>query len=361
MEKGGAERVLSMLLSNFSLDSKLCIHLLQLEKGLSYDLPLNVTRVVLSGSGKSEFRKFVDLPFQAWQVSRYIKNHRINTVMSFLYRANYINILAKVLGVEYKAILNVRSTTSRYLSEGIRGKINLFLIKHLFNRSDLIISNSMGVDRDLKSLMNITSKTRVIYNPVDISAIKTQKNICMDIKFNFKTNVKYIISVGRIVPLKRNKDLIDAFHQLQKEDSNLEVIFLGDGILRDDLMTYCTELNIKRKVHFLGNVSNPFYYLSRSDIFVLNSQVEGFPNVLVEAMACGLPVISSDCMSGPREILRDSNYGHLYSVGNITRLIDKIRIVLYGAIDKDDVMVDNLKKLKSFDARKMITRFREVL
>ena len=167
--------------------------------------------------------------------------------------------------------------------------------------------------------------------------------------------------VGRLIPLKRNKDLINAFYALQEYDNNLELIFLGDGVLKDSLIKYCKNLNIDSQVHFLGNVSNPFYYLNKSDLFVMNSEIEGFPNVLVEAMACGLPVISSDCNSGPREILEGEKYGYLYPVGNIRMLIEKIKIVLYHNIDKESLKSRSLNRLEYFKIDKIMKKFKEIL
>lgn len=361
MQKGGAERVISLLLKELENEQNLKVHFLMMEEGIEYDLPKSITPKILSNSKKSGIQKLLELPFIAWKLKNYIKENNIDMVMSFLYRPNYINILAKIFGSNHKSIINIRSTTSRYKNEGFLGKINLFLINNLFDKSDLIISNSKGVDEDLKSLMNITTNTKVIYNPVDIEYINSKKSICEDVDFEFKENKKYIISVGRLIPLKRNMDLIKAFFELQKSDDSLELIFLGDGILKDNLINDCVKLNIKEKVHFLGNVKNPFYYLNKSDLFVLNSEIEGFPNVLVEAMACGLPVISSDCKSGPREILEDEKYGLLYFVGNVDTLIEKIRYYLNQDIDKKSLEKKNLKRIEDFSKNKIMTQFKKVL
>ena len=361
IQKGGAERVISLLLKEYSKDENINIHLIQMEEGLDYILPKDINPIILASSKKSGIRKLLELPFIAWQTSKYIKEKNIDVVMSFLYRPNYINILAKLFGSSHKTIINIRSTTSRYLNEGLLGKVNLFLIRNLFNKADLIVSNSSGVDEDLKSLMNITTNTKVIHNPIDIEYINSKKEVCEDIKFDFKEDIKYIISVGRFIPLKRNQDLIDAFYKLQKDDTTIELIFLGDGILKKDLINYCRELKIDNKVYFLGNVSNPFYYLNNSNLFVMSSQTEGFPNVLVEAMACGLPVISSDCKSGPREILQDEKYGCLYPVGDIEKLIEKMKIVLYGDIDKEKVKLNNLKRIEDFRIDKIMKEFKDIL
>lgn len=361
MQKGGAERVISLLLKELESEQNLKVHFIMMEDGIDYELPKSITPIILSNSKKSGIQKLLELPFIAWKLKNYIKENNIDMVMSFLYRPNYVNILAKIFRSNHKSIINIRSTTSRYKNEGFLGKINLFLINNLFDKSDLIISNSKGVDEDLKSIMNITTNTKVIYNPVDIEYINSKRNICEDVDFEFKENKIYIISVGRLIPLKRNMDLITAFYELQKDDDSLELIFLGDGVLKGDLINDCIKLGIREKVHFLGNVRNPFYYLNKSNLFVLNSEIEGFPNVLVEAMSCGLPVISSDCKSGPREILEDEKYGLLYPVRNIDTLIEKIRYYLNQDTNKESLEKKNLKRIEDFSTDKIMSQFKKVL
>jgi len=361
MQKGGAERVISLILKEYSKNKNINIHFIQMEAGLDYKLVKGIQPIVLSENKKSGIQKLVELPFIAYKIHKYIKEKNIDVVMSFLYRPNYINILAKLFGSSHKTIINIRSTTSRYLKEGVLGKVNLFLIRNLFNKADLIVSNSQGVDEDLKSLMNITTNTKVIHNPIDIEYINSKKEVCEDVKFDFKEDKKYIISVGRLIPLKRNSDLLNAFYELQKDDKSIELIFLGEGVLKDDLINYCKKLNIDKKVYFLGNVSNPFYYLNNSNLFVMNSQIEGFPNVLVEAIACGLPVISSDCKSGPEEILKNEKYGYLYPVGDIDKLIEKMKLVLYGNIDKKRIKLNSLNIIKNFEIKKIIKEFKDIL
>jgi len=361
LQRGGAERIISLLLKEFAEDENFSIHLVMMEGRIEYPIPSSVKITILSKSKKSAIRKLLELPFVSWQLKNYIKENSIDTVMSFLYRPNYINILSKIFTSKHKSIINVRSTTSRYLKEGLLGKINLFLIKTLFNRADMIVSNSNGVDEDLKALMQITTDTKVIYNPVDIQFIDSKKGVCEDIEFDFKEDKKYIISVGRLIPLKRNSDLLEAFYELQKDDDSLELIFLGEGILKADLIKKCENIGIENRVHFLGNVKNPFYYLNKSDLFVMNSQTEGFPNTLVEAMACGLLVISSDCKSGPREILLDEKYGLLYQVGNIKELIQKMRYYLYEDINRKKIKLNTRKRVEYFKINKIIEEYKEIV
>lgn len=358
---GGAERVVSLLLKELEKNNSIKVHLILLEDGIQYEIPSNINLKIFSLKTSTPISKFLTIPFFSFKLAKYIKQNNIDITMSFLYRANYINILSKLFGVKLKTIINIRSTTSRYKNEGLSGKINLFLIKLLFNKANLIISNSQGVDNDLKSLMKITTSTEVISNPIDLEYVEKRKETCDDCEFFFDKNKKYIISVGRLIPLKRNSDLINVFFKLQKEDHNLELIFLGDGVLKDKLIDLSKKLGLSKKIHFLGNVKNPFYYLNNSNLFVLNSETEGFPNVLVEALACGLPVISSDCKSGPREILDNERYGLLYPVGNEDLLIEKIRYYLYGNIDMNKIKNDNLQRVTEFKIDKIINKFKKVL
>jgi len=362
LNKGGAERVVSLLLKEYAKDETLEVHFMMMESGIAYDLPDSIRPIILSHKKKSGLVKLLELPFVAWRVATYVKEHKIESVLSFLYRPNYINILAKFFLTKHRALINIRSTTSRYKKEGLLGRVNLFLIRTLFPKADMIISNSQGVAEDLESLVNVECETKVIYNPVDMAYIEQQKNLQPEESpFVFHKEKKYIISVGRLIPLKRNRDLIDAFFELHKKHKELELIFLGDGPLLEELQEYTQRLSIEKRVHFLGNVSNPFYYLARSDLFVLNSETEGFPNVLVEAMAVGIPVISSDCKSGPREILENGKYGELYRVGDVKSLCEKIEHTLYEATEIEQRVASAYQRMDNFHIEKVMKEYRKIV
>ena len=357
MNKGGAERVVSILLKHLESGKNVNVYLIMMERGIAYDLPSSIKPIILYHGNKSSLRKFIELPLVAWKILKITKAKKIDTIVSFLYRANYVNIFTKLLGFKGKSIINIRSTTSRYLNEGILGKINLFLIKHLFNKADLIISNSFGVKKDLNDLVNITTKHISIPNPIDI---KTVSNLCKkeEIK-KLEKNTKYIISVGRLIPLKRNKDLILAFSMIHHQLENIKLLFLGDGFLLEELIEYSNTLGIRDKVVFLGNVDNPFYYLNKSELFVMTSELEGFPNVLIEAMACKLPVISSNCKSGPSEILKDNKYGLLFEVGDVKKLSQKIFNIMINNNLKEKLEQVAYNRSKDYNVEKIIVKFEQ--
>ncbi|MGJ0353540.1 hypothetical protein NG783_09605 [Aliarcobacter cryaerophilus] len=149
LESGGAERVVSNLLNN--LVEKYDCYLILIHNNIFYSIDDRVKIICLDEKKElTGIMKLLRLPILAYKLSKIIKENRFEKVVSFLTRANYINILSNIF-TKHKTIINIRSTMSRYKTEGLSGKINLFLIKSLFNKSDLIISNSLGVDNDLKT------------------------------------------------------------------------------------------------------------------------------------------------------------------------------------------------------------------
>ena len=129
-----------------------------------------------------------------------------------------------------------------------------------------------------------------------------------------------------------------------------------------DVEESAKDFGVSDKVHLIGQVDNPFYLLKKSDIFVLNSETEGFPNVLIEAMACGLPVISSNCKSGPNEILNNEEFGRLYEVGDIEALAGCIEDTLLLDNSKlKNIRNKNIERANDFDINKSINKFIEVL
>jgi len=118
--------------------------------------------------------------------------------------------------------------------------------------------------------------------------------------------------------------LVDAFAKVYKQDSKTRLIILGEGTERQMLENKINELGLSEVVELPGFVNNPFAYLNQASLFVLSSNFEGLPTVLIEALACGTPVVATRCPSGPREILEDGKYGELVPVGHEEQLRDAI-------------------------------------
>lgn len=248
------------------------------------------------------FTSFFSTLYYTIIVRKIKKKYKFRTTISFLSHPNLVNILSCT---NEKKIISVRSNFSKkIIIPGSAENKFKFYIRLLYNRADIIVANSEGVKKDLQENIKIeSSKLRVIYNPVDHKSINIfmQKEIEDEYKSYFLNPV--IISVGRLSYEKGHHHLIRIIPEIKKEHPNIQILFLGRGGMEHELTRLVQNLKLENNVHFLGFQSNPFKFIKKSTIFVLPSYVEGFPNALIEAMACGIPVIASDCRSGPREIL----------------------------------------------------------
>lgn len=323
LESGGAERVVSNLLNDF-VDRYDC-YLILIHKNIFYTLDSRVKILNLNEQKNLlGIKKFLRLPILAYKLSKLIKEYKFDQVISFLSRSNYINILSNIL-IKHETIINERAMPSLQYEYGINGKINKILIKTLYPRACLCLSNSYGNMMDLKNNFNVV-KIEYIHNLFDIETIEELSK--KDIEFQKKRFT--FVTVGRLDSGKNHKLLIEAV-----KDFNADLWIIGDGELKEGLQKYINELNLNDKVYLLGKKENPFSFLSKADCFVFSSNYEGFPNVLVEALACGLPIISTDCQSGPREILAPTS--------NISfQLNDKIEFAEYGVLTP----IRNVEKLK---------------
>ena len=146
-----------------------------------------------------------------------------------------------------------------------------------------------------------SDKVRVIYNLYNIDEIR--KLCSKGIDDDVLPEGDYIITMGRLSHAKGQWHLVRAFQKVIEEFPDLKLYILGDGELRNYIETLAGEMGFKNNIVFKGFQKNPFAFLAGARLFVFPSLFEGFPNALVEAMACGIPVVSSDCFSGPREIL----------------------------------------------------------
>ena len=315
---GGGERVVSELSLNLPESIEKVIVLFKKEisypyKGriISLDIPLPL---------KSSFLKVYHYFFGLLKFKKIITSEKPDYVVSFGHPANIMNILSR-LGVfasrttlatsGSRAIVRVDNFYSSSLP-GFSGSIYKFLIKILFNRAEAIVDVSKESARDLVEHFGVReNKIKVIYNPLNIKEIErlAKEPLSESHQAIFKNPV--IINMGRLNLQKGQKYLIGSFAKIKKKVKNAKLVILGKGELEDSLRDLSEKAGIKDDIYFLGWQANPFKFLARSKIFALSSLWEGLPYVVLEAMACALPIVSFDCKSGPREILSPaSDFSH---------------------------------------------------
>lgn len=212
--------------------------------------------------------------------------------------------------------------------------------KYFIANADKIVAVSNGVGSGFeavvkKKLFNLIT----IYNPVFDDGIFNSSLESVDEQF-FYNNKKTLISIGKLTNTPKNQELlINAFYILSKTESNVQLIFLGEGEDKNRFIELAKNLGVADKIHFLGFKTNPYKYIAHSDLLVVSSDTEGFGNVIVEALALGVNVVSTDCPSGPKEILENGKYGFLSPVNDPIKLAETIKKALKSPIDSNILKV----------------------
>ena len=299
LAQGGGERVVSVLSLHFPKDV-LC-SLIVFEKSISYpfsgevislDVPLSLnplTRAVRFWVRLLKFRRLLSVS-------------SFDAVISVGSAPNLMNLLVN----QSKAILRADLPLS-WSTPGFWGFLYRNTAKLLFPKAKLIVAVSRFIAHDLQEHYGVSPKRiAVIPNPIDGEGIRrlAQESFPADLERIFQGPV--VATMGRLTHQKGQWHLLRAFRVIKNEVPDASLIILGEGELRSELEELRQELSLDTSVYLLGWQKNPFAFLGRAKLFVLPSLWEGLPDALLEAMACGLPVVSSDCRSGPREILAPS-------------------------------------------------------
>ena len=267
------------------------------------------------------------------------KSNKKNTIVFSLQSSSLSILLSKIF--RFKVVVRNAENpiySTIYAEKKLFAVFVLMLKFFTYNFADGIITNSVGSKRSIMKLIFFKKKVRHIYNPYLSNIIK---------KTNFKKG-NYILSIGRLTKQKDFENLIRSFKILQKEIKNYKLIIVGDGELKKRLHKITQELNLKKKILFTGWTKDLDKYYKKSKIFVLNSLYEGLGNVVIDAVNYELPIISTNCNSGPSEIIDNGKGGFLVPLKSPISLSNKIKFVINN---------NKIARSKSIYAKKRIYRF----
>jgi N-acetylgalactosamine-N,N'-diacetylbacillosaminyl-diphospho-undecaprenol 4-alpha-N-acetylgalactosaminyltransferase len=297
LDKGGAEKLLVNLASLFREERKVVLYLLN--DIIRYPIPEGVEVVLLSKGKRNKYAlmNILLIPYYAFLLSKQLRARNITTIVSFLERPNYISNCAKLFNRKLIIINGIHTFLSRYyLPKTFHGIIGRFLVRLFYPLADAIVVCSKHIRYDLIKTYKIKSKkVNTIYNAIEPPIGITPKTFAEQ-KFTF-------IHIGSYYPVKNHMLLVEAFAQMPHFEE-CRLVLVGKGELEQKIREYVAQLGLTDYVQFVhGYDTDVFEYLAAADCFVLSSLFEGFPVVLVEALHFNLPIISTDCRSGPREII----------------------------------------------------------
>lgn len=268
----------------------------------------------------------------------YLRQERPDAVLAVMQEVNCAAVLASIRSRSWhgRVVLSEHSNPVAHMRSlpNLRGRwFARRFVRTLYPRADGLIAISQGVADAVTAIVGARHcDITVINNPVDAAAICARASEPVDHPWLKDGGDPVLIAVGNLKPAKDFSTLLRAFEELRQR-RRARLIILGEGDERNRLRSLVKKLGIEDTVAMPGFVHNPWAWMAKSDLFVLSSRWEGFPMVLAEALAVGVPVVATDCPSGPREILEDGRYGTLVPVGDAPALARAMEAALDLPVD----------------------------
>lgn len=292
-------------------------------------------------------------------ITKIINNYEPDIIFSTLPRINVLAFISLKLSKNRKKTkLIVRE--ANLIKKGVTVSSFLhFLLGIVYKKSDMVISLSKGITKNIQENFGAKLNIKTIYNPIDLNTIERLKEEKIENKKSDFDEKFIFINCGRLAEQKNQKILIEAFYRANLPKEKWQLNLLGDGLKREELENLTKKYNLQNNINFLGFQKNPYKYMKNSDLFILSSLWEGFGHVVAESMACGTPVLSTDCPHGPREILMDGKYGWLVKNNDIHELSEKIKYLFYNQ-EEIKVMRKKVKeRVEYFDAKNIVKEYEE--
>lgn len=312
---GGAERVMLTLASEFC------------RRGLNVDFVLAKAEGQYLSNLPNDVR-LVDLGVKRVAFSfpglvKYLKSEKPVAMLSTLNHANCIAVLAKrFAGVNTRLVIREANTVSKNSGKikTLSEKFMPVVMKYAYPRADYVVAVSHGVKSDLLAhFAQLDEKIGVIYSPVVTSEMLALAEEKPDHPWFQDKQTPIVLGVGRLTCQKGFDTLVKAFSEIESEKP-VRLMILGEGEDRANLQKLVDSLGLSESVSLPGFVDNPFAFMKSSDLYVLSSRWEGLPNTLIQALAVGCPVMSTNCPSGPNEILENGKWGTLVEVDDVAEM-----------------------------------------
>jgi len=323
LDGGGAERVM-VTVANALVEQGHSVDLVLVRAKGDYD---DLVHEDLNVIDLKASRILASLP----RLIRYLRDQRPDAMLSTLFFTNVVATWAcRWVADPPRLVLREANTISAKSAEASNPKFRLmpYLTRWFYPWADRVVTVSKAAGEDLVQTTGVSpEKVQTIYNPVVTDDLHEKAREPLDHPWFQDEAPPIVLGAGRLERQKDFKTLIRAF-RLVREGRPVRLVILGKGSQKEELKALARSLGVGEDVLLPGFVDNPFKYMARASVFVLSSRFEGLPGVLIQAMATGCSIVSTDCPSGPREILEDGKHGPLVPVRDGNALATKILEVL---------------------------------
>ena len=313
---------------------------------------LALAAAMFSNSSRTQLPLLMSTRLSRWAagVAEYLDRERPNALLAMLIPSAAAATMAAQFArhrVRIVGTLHAKVRSRRWLDHARRS----------YSRVDAAVGVSRGVASELTEAVGVPiGRVHTIYNPVVSDALVRDVDQPAGHAWLDNPGPRVILAAGRLSKQKDFPTLLAAFARL-RERCPARLIVLGKGRLRPELLVHTQQLGLSEHVDFPGFVQNPYAFMAKASLFVLSSRFEGLPTVLIEAMACGCPVVSTDCPFGPDEILEDGRWGELVPMGDAKALSEAMLRTLENPRPSDALR----KRASFFGIEQAVTRYEELL